>query len=118
MDPLRMTFVSIIGAAAVTSAALLAPAMAANSGVPKTCKSFTDSHKPGKTIREQLGTKGGMTCAQGKAAARAYFAGTALPPGIVVATHSATTVSFDRRGASAKAREMYQACIHTACITW
>ena len=61
--PLKMTIASAVGVAAVAAAALMAPAMAANSSTQKACPSFTDSHRPGKLITSQLGTKGGFTCA-------------------------------------------------------
>ena len=64
--PLKMTIASAVGVAAVAAATLMAPAMAANSSTQKACPSFTDSHRPGKVITSQLGTKGGFTCASGK----------------------------------------------------
>jgi hypothetical protein len=103
--PLKMTIGSAVGVAAVAAATLMAPAMAANSSAQKACPSFTDSHRPGKIITSQLGTKGGFTCASGKSVAKLYFAGKKLPAGVVVAKRSAKTVAFNRVRSSPKARE-------------
>ncbi len=103
--PLKMTIASAVGAAAVAAATLMAPAMAANSSTQKACPSFTDSHRPGKIITSQLGTKGGFTCASGKSVAKLYFAGKKLPAGVVVAKRSAKMVAFNRVRPSPKARE-------------
>ena len=103
--PLKMTIASAVGVAAVAAAALMAPAMAANSSTQKVCPSFTDSHRPGKVITSQLGTKGGFTCASGTVVARLYFAGKKLPAGVVVAKRSAKIVTFNKVRVSSKARE-------------
>lgn len=103
--PLRMTLTSAVGLAAVATAALMAPAMAANSSKMKVCPSFTDSHRPGKIITPQLGTKGGFTCASGMSVAKLHFAGKKLPAGVVVAKRSANLVAFNKVRVSPKARE-------------